>query len=269
MEPEIDDVLKRLPSGWGIVSHQRCPAPFLVSTQLVALPKVSDAQLRACMQPFWNRFPPEPIGETEQETPTELKSDLRQLMMEVANHPGKASTEYYTAMHWPASKGTRAKQQLESAQLIKCHSIKLARRGGGVEAIELLPSAFEKLGLKPSKMPGKGGFIHAWWINRVSMKLSDQKPEIEKILNGKAVDVAVPTTDGDGWIAYEVQLDTRESLVRDLLSKDLAGGFQRVVLCVQSKEDVERAEKIATGTKFKDKVEVKLLADFYSPTGGN
>jgi len=259
---QIDDLLKRLPPGAAVLSHPRWPRPIPVVNSLIDMPKVTDDELQTYMKPFWDHFKPELALPVEKPAEDSMSTELRQLMMEIANHPGRSSTEYYKSLQWPASKGNRAKGQSESLQLIKCHPIKLVRRGGSVEAIELLPLAYEKLGLTPAKHQGKGGFVHRWWVARLMQHLASMKPVIEFELNGKAVDLGVETA--DGWLAFEVQLDCKEALVQDLLTKDIYAGFFGVFLLVQTKDEVEQVKKIITDMGFEGGADVKLLTGIYN-----
>ena len=95
---------------------------------------------------------------------------------------------------------------------------------------------------------------------------------IEKFLNGKSADVGQMTA--SGWVAWEVQLENsvRDDLLRDLLQKDLRSGFIRVVVCVQSRKDMQKVNAVvaemAADPQFADlenineKVSAQLLAAY-------
>lgn len=258
IDNELDEFLKRLPPGTAILSHLRCPSPVLVMSPLVELSKVTDDEIREYMQEYWRAYSSDENLPESQES--EISEEHKKFLMEVINHPCECSTAYYKNLDLAASTGNRVKKQLESNQMIRLHQIQLGRRGGIPEAVEVLPKAYELLGMKPQKLPGKGGFLHAWWIGRIARKLSDKKPVIEKVINGKAVDIGIETV--VGWIAYEVQMDSKENLIRDLILKDMVG-FQYVVICVPAKNDLERVNKTVVELQVEGKVKAELLPDFY------
>lgn len=260
IDDELDDFLKRFPPGIGILSHPRWPKPFIIKSPLITLPRVTDEEIDRYMGDFWRKYPLIPAVRVQEKTKESVTEAHKQYLMEVVNHPYECSTVYNKTLNWSASTGNRVKAQVESMQLIRLHKIQLDRRGGIPEAIEILPAGYEKIGLEPKRLPGKGGFLHAFWIGHIAKKIADKKPVIEKVLNSKAADLGVETA--IGWMAYEVQLDCKESLIKDLISKDLVG-FQHVTICVQSNENSLRVKGIVAGMKVENKVEVRLLSEFY------
>jgi len=260
IEDELDDFLKRLPPGTAILSHLRCSDPVVVMNPLVELPRVFDDELEKYMGEYWRAYSFPAKEEQQETTNVGISEEQKRFLMEVVNHPYECSTAYYKTLSLSASTGNRVKKQLESMQLIRLHQIQLNRRGGIPEAIEILSAGYERLAFAPQKLPGKGGFVHAWWIGRIARKIADKKPVVEKVLNGKAVDLGIETV--VGWLGYEVQLDSKESLLKDLIAKDLVG-FQHVTICVPTTEDSERVKAVVLEMKAENKVESRLLAEFY------
>jgi hypothetical protein len=161
--------------------------------------------------------------------------------------------------------------------LIKTHRINTGKRGGAVEAIEILPAGYEALGLKPPEQQIKGGYIHRWWCHQIAewLKRQGQKPIFEKLLGSKACDVAFENVNNATWVAYETQLSNsiRTDLLKDLIIKDIAAGFQKITICVETSNDVDKVKNVISGIgndlylneeakNVHEKVAVNLLREF-------
>ena len=142
----------------------------------------------------------------------------------------------------PGSTGNGLRNELIDAKAIAIQRIKTGKRGHPIETIEILRTGFAILkqrGIQPKRYVGRGTFdckFWAVWICRYLVKVfSGCKPEIEKVREGKAADVAVEI---NGILrAYEIQLSTKH--VSENLFGDLNAGFDEVVFCALTQRTLD------------------------------
>jgi len=161
-----------------------------------------------------------------------------------------------------AAKGNTIRKKLQEAALIKVHTIKTGKRGSQVRTVEILKEgkeALKKMGVSLNPAEGKGGFLSQYWAAQICRFFEKTEPKaratIEQVRSGKAVDVAVEF-DGKST-AYEINLTTNwasQNVVRDLLA-----GFDQVVFCAVSQDDLDKIKKKLERELGKEKEERELL----------
>lgn len=273
------DALRSLEPLHGIMQHPRHEFPIPIVVCPISLPHLSEGERRILKEIFWIAHPPVPLvpadlpGREARPAKPAISDDAKRLLMLVASKPNLYSSRYYEELGWALSTGTRVRKTLEDSGFIRIHRIRTGRQGGHPEIMELLQPAFMVLGIQKPSGNGKGSFEHAWWVfkNKQWLEKTDGEIVVEKMLNGKAVDVAVKTD--VGWVAYECQLpnSVRADLLQDLMQKDLAAGFVRVVVCVLSRGDAEKVRSVIAEMEanplqygivgINEKVEVRLLSE--------
>lgn len=262
------DALRTLAPCRGIMQHPRHKLPVPIAVNPLALPTVTKEELRVLMKPFWDAHPPIPIVPEGLKQDDGIKPEHKRFLAMIEAKPLKPTTFYYRTLGLSLSTGDRVRKLLIEKGFVRVHTVRTYRRGGNPEVIELLPPAYDVIGMPSQKPSVKGGVIHRFWAHQIADQLRKQglKPTFEFGLNGKAVDVAV-TTDS-GVVAYEVQMDVRADLVTAMLEKDFRAGFSRVIVGVPSVDDAKKVGMVINDLStsiegIKDKTEVRLLAEFY------
>ncbi len=166
------DILRTAPPCNGVVQLLRNKLSLPIIVTPVDLPSLTRGEVGEIMQLFWKLHPPTPI-EVEEEVVKEpvLSENARKLLMLIASKPNLYSSHYYNELCWSLATGTRNRGKLEDGKFIRIHRIKTGRRGGKPEIIELLPLAYETIGLKKPQPRGHGSFEHSWWCSKISFWL--------------------------------------------------------------------------------------------------
>lgn len=278
MKPEQKDELQHLEKFHCVISTLRRTSPFLAVVILKNQLSATDQEVELHEKPYWKAHPRVLVSkETEEPSKNSQKAEIteegKHLLMAIATKFGFTTTEYFRELKMSLATASRLKQRLENAGFIKSHKLSVSRRGGEIQIMEIMEKGYKIIGLSPEKYrQGKGSIIHRWWTHRIIGHLNSAglMGKLEYNLNGKAADVVLKT--GNGWIAYEVQLSSsmRPELISDLILKDIAAGYEKVIVCVESVKGIELVKNIImelheskkVEKECVEKVEVVLLVSF-------
>ena len=173
MKPEQRDHLQELDKFHLVAATFRRKGAFRCVEAFKSVPSVSNENVQAHMDAFWKAHPPVLYEASAPAEKPDILDEHRHLMMLAARKPGLTSTEYYADLGLSPAAGSRMKKKLEDLWLVKSHQIRTGRRGGSVQAIELLDAGFARIGLSCNERPVKGGFCHRWWAFRIKLRLED------------------------------------------------------------------------------------------------
>jgi hypothetical protein len=196
-----------------------------------------------------------------------ISKDGIDLLIDIANDPFIGVAQRSSKLGLSASKADSLHHQLISAGLAEKVVINTHRRGGLVTLLRVTDDGYsllESLKVRVNKPPGKGNFTHAYFQDIVFRWAVAQgwEAQVEKFVNGKAVDVAVEMN--GRRCAFEVVNQKWEKEVSNY-SKDIFVGFDEIVFCCADRETIKKlSEKITAlfGEESKGKVSFRLLASF-------
>ena len=276
MNRDQQDALRNLPDLEGVL--RRGDYEELVAISLTPVPRASitlEEFKERMRSQFWDAHRPIPYQpDVVLEKPKDIpNADHMKFLMAVFTEPFKWFGYYINKLVWGASKGTRVRDQLIAHQFIAVYAINTFKRGSKYEALELLVPAYKALNVEPPENHIRGKVEHRWWCHRVREHLQKEFPNdkivFEKQLyHGTAVDVFV---EGKG-LAFEIQLNCRHELVRNLLVKSLQAQIA-LTICVPRQEDIEKVKTVIVeleggpdlfgcAEKVREMVTVKMLAEF-------
>jgi hypothetical protein len=164
--------LQRMEPCTGVVRHPRHRLPTPIIATPIDIPSMTTEQKRSMMAPLFRAHPPVPWFPEKAPEKSVISDAAMRLLMMVATKPGLYSSHYYRELGLSLATGTRVRAQLDDDGAIKVHKIVTGKRGGTPEIIELLPPAYEKLGLMKPQRVGKGAsFEHSWWCSKIKQRL--------------------------------------------------------------------------------------------------
>ena len=238
--------------------------------------EIDDRQINANNARIASQFPevipryvPEPPKAENQEPPKSEKADvketkdkIKELLMAIYHlQYKKTSTEIYKLSGLPAGTGSRLLAECEKNNLIKL--IQLRGRGNPKYPI-LTAKAYEVLGMQEKKFYGKGaGDEHVLWQHLIAEKFSKFKPIIEKVKEGKSIDVAIQTN--ELLICIEVAMTASNEKSNIEKNFEFAKADFVVIACKDNKvEDSVQAIVQDMPEHIKSKTEVYLLSELMS-----
>ena len=195
---QVDEVsylasfLTSLKNRRAVVKTPLASSPFLVRSLDLELEKVDEERLKGFMPR---------IDEKE-----ELEEDELELLRSVEEYPFMQNTERAYHLGWHRSRFSKARKSLLEKGLLEEVSFKTKAKGA--------PSHFLKL--KGKETYGKGGFIHAYWVNEIYeyLRRKGYEPVKEFSVDGKMVDIAF---DKDGELVFvevEYKSDWKSNMLR-------------------------------------------------------
>jgi len=175
----------------------------------------------------------------------------------------------------PTGTGTAYRRQLAEEGLLKLHRIETGKSGGQPQLTEVTEDGYRLLGryqVSVSRPPGRGSYQHKWWQRKIwewATRKMGYPAVIEQEVAGKSVDVGVR------WEERRVAVEVCETGVEKELSnieKDLAAGWDQVVLCAVRQETLDRLhekilDELGNDLLKRDRVRLVRLSDFLTPEG--
>lgn len=225
------------------------PHPFRVrvldveinNTPLSTAERQAVLERQAPLVPMPQEEPQGAIEVEEEITPTpvhaprrihqrELDHATQNLLFAINNHGLKGVTEVYRAAGVNANTGKKRLQELINQDLVGTHRLDLPGRGGQRVTVFLKDRGAELIGAEPSR--GRGGDDHRAYQKEFAYALKEHgfEAEIEKTIDGKAVDVVVRRTGKDGCVRLDaIEIDVTTDPIENT-RKDLDRGFSEVFL---------------------------------------
>ena len=228
---QVDEVsylasfLTSLKNRRAVVKTPLASNPFLIRSLDLELEKVDEERLKGFMPR---------IDEKE-----ELEEDELELLRSVEEYPFMQNTERAYHLGWHRSRFSKARKSLLEKGLLEEVSFKTKAKGA--------PSHFLKL--KGKENYGKGGFIHAYWVNEIYgyLRRKGHEPVKEFSVDGKMVDIAF---DKDGELVFvevEYKSDWKSNMLRAMeLCDRLILVFVRKRDCIEARHFLKerKLEKI-------------------------
>lgn len=180
VDPRKLDLLKRLEPLQAVVKTFRRDTAFVIRVPVTVWPEVLDEELGLdglLTRRFWLERPPVPCSSPPKEKKPDIPADARRLLVLLSTKTGYTAMEYFQELGLSAATGSRIKKKLEEMGLIRSHALAGGRRGGSIQAIELLPVGCERLGLSVQPQEVKGSYCHRWWAHRVKRWLETKGHE--------------------------------------------------------------------------------------------
>jgi hypothetical protein len=301
LDREQREYLPQLPERRAIVHYKGYPDPFMVEIpQLDFKRRISEAEIRQRMAPVFESLrwkaradrPTQarvlnaqcdmPVMDSNDAKPASnnmtistnsrwMTKQLMDYLIEIANFPFEPATKRDERLGLSGYKGDRHRTELEKRGMIRMHKINTGKRGGLITLLETTDKAYEYLEsieAKVTKPKGKGGFIHAFWQNKVADLLKDRAEVwIEDSRSGKLVDVGMKKDGKD--IAIEIALNGEEKELVNV-AKDSEFYDKIIILTEKQKTSDSLREKLdELGKGFGEKVEIKLLRSFLNEIENN
>jgi len=190
-------------------------------------------------------------------------------MEAIARDPFIPATERDKRLGLTAYKGNKIRNDLCKRELVKMHQIQTGKRGKPIVLIEITTRGWqilESYKMNVQKPKGKGGFIHQFWQHKVQQWYQEHypgcKPMIEQLIDGKAVDVGVEIDGKRVSVEILIQGEQKE---QTNIHRDIAVGFDEVIICCEDQETIERLKKRLMdtfGDTYINRVRFKELKEF-------
>ncbi len=161
-----------------------------------------------------------------------------------AGAPFLSVRERNQALALSAWRGHRLKSALLKAGLAEEVAINPGGRGERMKLLDLTPEGRALLARYGVALPsghGRGGLAHRWWTARIAAWLAERGLEatVEDDSSGARVDLAFAL--GRDRVAVEVEMS--DSHAAENFRKDLAAGYDRVVLLADESVDLARLKR--------------------------
>jgi len=270
----------------------RWQQPFVIQVAPVQVVKdVSDAELRSLMEPVLEKLEQEVIPctpyqqflDAKRKAEEEQKAEARQarreetekkeaiedntlikILTNIREHPFVDQKTRIQMLNLPSSTSTTDKlfKELAKREFVIVHRIGLGRGKSTRVLYEITDKGRQFASMDKLSIPGKGSFKHKFWQHVIKEHYDGLgcRAEIEKRYGSKNVDVGF---EQDGKrVAVEIELSPDH--LTDNVSKDLAAGCERIVICVPNKRSVSVYKKKLSGFDpvLDKKVEFKVLSEY-------
>lgn len=282
MQPSEARHIASLSPHEGFMRKPECPSIVHIETEKPMVPKKIDPKkTEECRQRALNhlKFKPRvPLkvmvekrtaqGQTSK-IPTgyrpqdQVSPRSRQLYIAALKERFIKITELYNKTGLSPATGKKTREELVRAGWVIQNTINLGRKGGNVIFIEPTDKGATALGLPmPQKPKGKGGFEHAFWIDRAKIFYEDigYTVTIEETIAGKSIDLVARKE--NEVIAVEIErssVHTSQNITKDLAT----GVISKVVVACKDKNTVTQAQKEFKKLSLdKNLVNFQLLSDF-------
>ena len=157
----LSNMLTCMESRRAIAKSPVAPNPFIVRTLDVDLPKLKENELK----PY--------LAKTQREAEEELNEDEKELMQNIKEKPFLNNTERALWLRWHKTRYSLARKTLISKGVAEEITFKTNLKGA--------PSRFLKV--KDKAAYGKGGFMHAYWVDRIFEYLKSKDTATKRIPN--------------------------------------------------------------------------------------
>lgn len=194
----------------------------------------------------------------------------RRLLMSIVSNPFYCMTEHAVALgDWNTAVMNRIVGELNQAGFLdEPFASSLGRKGNPSRFLRISEKGARFIGIDYAKckQPGKGGFEHRLFADRIKRYLlrKGQDAIIEFCHNGKSVDVC-ELKPGGGLVAYEVELHPNSPHHLVNVEKDIRAGFEAVVVVAKTRQHEDRltsAFNRQLSAELLDRVKVLSIADF-------
>lgn len=175
-----------------IVKSPLASNPFLIRSLDLELEKISEERLKQI------------APETDQRE--ELEEDELELLKSVEEYPFIQNTKRAYHLGWHRSRFSKVRKSLLEKGFLEEISFKTEAKGA--------PSHFLKL--KGKEDYGKGGFIHAYWVEEICnhLRRKGYDPIKEFQANGKMVDIAFEKDEKLVFVEVEYKSDWEGNMIR-------------------------------------------------------
>lgn len=287
LSSEQMEYLPKLGERRAVMKHPLIPDPFIVEIpELDFSQRISEQEIQERMAPILQSLRWVPRGVVEeanndgadgrtgarrhkgQDVASPPKGELDYLES-IARNPFVPVTERDRKLGLTTYKGNKLRKDFCERGLIEIHHVDTGKKGG-ITLVEITSKGWEMLErykVNVKKPAGKGGLVHSYWAHQLQKWFMENYPgckaTIEKMVDGKAVDVGVEIEKRK--IAIEIMITGSEDNALVNIGKDLEVGFDEVVIVCQD-EKIGRSlqKKILDtfGAKNSGLVSIRQLREF-------
>ncbi|QLG61924.1 DUF853 family protein [Halorarum salinum] len=265
IEQEAVDFTRTMQKGEGLLKlADRDPVPILLPDYPVEK-VMTEPEIRSRMAPKLDAFATadrerparfeEFLDHDEKDESTDSTSSVEAageaLLASVNDQPFLGMAERYKALGVDTKKGTKAKNELVSLDLVREVEVNTWKRGRNPKLLELTSEGRRVLRERGYEIrsSGKGGIEHQWWQEKIKAHYTEQGYDVtvEYHLGKKSIDVYAVA--GDESVAIELALSPDHEV--ENIKKCLAQGPDRI-------------QVVYTETAVKDSIQAALREELGS-----
>ncbi len=279
LDPDQADILLRMQVGEAIIRKAGgFPYPQLIKIPLIKPKNISNRELDninkndPVIQSLLSKVvkPVEPESKAESETEgleiyeidlSDNEKKLLDIIYLLQNNIKFSKAEIYKIAKLPSSTASKTLKRLEDIGLVKSINVKIKKGKGASSQFPVLTDYAYKATGKQKKSIGKGaGAEHELYQVVIADHLCNYKPEIEKIVAEKSIDVSIEAN--GRFICIEVQVSIVH--IKENIEKDILMARANLVIIVSNDKTIKsKAESIIKDLpeKMKNRTQNYLLSE--------